>query len=502
MIVTASIIVILVLFRETAWSIATMWRNSTYSHGFVVLPASLYLLWSSRHRVASLHPLPNPWVLGLLAGLGFVWFIADLGAVQIVKHLTLVGMLPAIVWLVLGTQVTRRLLFPLLFLFFAVPAGEDLVPPLQNFTAFFAVKALDLLGIPVLLEGRLISTPSGLWEVTQACAGLRYLIASVTLGCLYARVVYRSRNRRIGFLVASVVVPVSANGVRAFGIILLGYLTGNRLAIGVDHVIYGGIFFTLVTFLLFAVGWRWREPRDASSEAHIDAPSGGMPSVEGWKGLRRAPFLAKAPALWSAAGVALLAVAPLAAHLVSNSTASPGPVEVLPPLVSPPWKPLGSAMGHWRPRFLEPSGELMQTYVSGSQQVHLYLAYYVGGQRGAKLASSMNVLSEGKRWIYVAEGNAAATVDFESLSVRETVLRSPEATRLVWSWYWVGGQFTDSSYRAKFLRVRTRLFGGPQGSALIAVAADYAPDRAAATKALRDFLGHTSLRSVLNRMPQ
>jgi EpsI family protein len=88
-------------------------------------------------------------------------------------------------------------------------------------------------------------------------------------------------------------------------------------------------------------------------------------------------------------------------------------------------------------------------------------------------------------------------VDGGSLSVRETVLRSREGNLLVWSWYWVDGKFTDNPYRAKFLRVKARLLGGPQASAFLAVGANYASDRTDAASALQDFLHHTSLREAL-----
>ncbi len=202
--------------------------------------------------------------------------------------------------------------------------------------------------------------------------------------------------------------------------------------------------------------------------------------------------------LWAAAGLALVALAPVSAQQLLNGVTGPAAIEVAAPSVLPPWKPLDADLGRWKPLFAEAAGELKQTYTSGAQQVYFYLAYYAGGRGGAKLVSSANLISKGPGWIYVGERSATATVDGELVSAHETLLRSQEATLLVWSWYWVDGRFTGSSYRAKLLRVKARLFGGPQASALIAVGANYAPDRPEAANALQDFLRHTSVRAALN----
>jgi EpsI family protein len=132
--------------------------------------------------------------------------------------------------------------------------------------------------------------------------------------------------------------------------------------------------------------------------------------------------------------------------------------------------------------------------------VSLYVAYYSGAQGGAKLVSSSNVISEGSPWAYVGERNTTVQADGESLSVHETALRSHDTNLLVWSWYWVDGKFTDNVYEAKLLRLKARLLGGTQSSALVGVGAYYALDRAEAANRLQDFLLHISLQTALRRV--
>ena len=149
--------------------------------------------------------------------------------------------------------------FPLLFLFFAVPMGEDLTPPMMEFTATFTVEALKLSGIPVYRDGLWFSLPSGNWSVVEACSGVRYLIAAFTLGFVYAYITYHTLWKRVLFVILSVVVPILANGLRAYMIVMIGHLSKMEYATGVDHLIYGWIFFGVVMFVLFWIGSYWQE---------------------------------------------------------------------------------------------------------------------------------------------------------------------------------------------------------------------------------------------------
>src|SRR5215467_7740730 len=105
----------------------------------------------------------------------------------------------------------RVLLFPLAFLLFAIPAGEFLVPVLMDWTADFTVAAIRWSGVPVFREGNHFALPSGNWSIVEACSGIRYLVASVMIGTIYAALAYRSAKRRAALLVASIVVPIVAN---------------------------------------------------------------------------------------------------------------------------------------------------------------------------------------------------------------------------------------------------------------------------------------------------
>ena len=57
----------------------------------------------------------------------------------------------------------------------------------------------------------------------------------------------------------AIVVPVVANWLRAYMIVMLGHLSNNTIAVGVDHLVYGWVFFGIVIMLMFWIGARWAE---------------------------------------------------------------------------------------------------------------------------------------------------------------------------------------------------------------------------------------------------
>jgi hypothetical protein len=64
------------LFWETVRSMMDVWASSrTFAQGFLVLPATGYLIWSYRHLWMQLVPAPSAWGVAALILLGSGWFV-------------------------------------------------------------------------------------------------------------------------------------------------------------------------------------------------------------------------------------------------------------------------------------------------------------------------------------------------------------------------------------------------------------------------------------------
>ena len=82
------------------------------------------------------------------------------------------------------------------------------------------------------------------------------------------------------FVAASILVPIVANWLRAYMIVMIGHLSNNKLAVGVDHIIYGWVFFGIVMLLLFwsdRSGRKTTAPHAGGSVARGDATAPAAP---------------------------------------------------------------------------------------------------------------------------------------------------------------------------------------------------------------------------------
>jgi exosortase A len=464
----------LLFYFGTARSIVAIWNSSeTFAHGYAVPPLALWLIWRRRATIAAI-PL-GPWwpALALLAGAGMLWLVATVAEVQVVRQYALVAMVPLTVLAVCGRRFAGAFAFPLLFLLFAVPFGEIFVSPLIEFTADFTIAALRMTGIPVLRNGPSFEIPSGSWAVVEACSGVRYLISSITLGSLYAYLSYRSWQRRVLFIGLSVLVPIVANGMRAYMIVMIGHLSSMRLAAGVDHIIYGWLFFGLVMFMMFWIGHRW----------HQDEPA--MPATAGLALPAAAPTGAFARI--ALAVVALAALWPALAALNERISVNPGKVALATPALG--WQ-AAPAFSVWMPDYQAPDARIDGTWRSGaSKPVALSILYYRNQQNGKSLISSVNRLArEHNDFRETASTLRTETIDGRALTVREATLTGPNGDLLVWHWMRVDGHATTNAYLGKLWQARARLLlHGDDGAAVI-VSTPLGENRAAAREALHAFL--------------
>lgn len=466
------------LFQGTVAEMVDIWmRSASFNHGFAILPISLWLVWERRHSLSAVTPWPSLWPLPVIAVLALGWLLAAAAEVQVVQQLAVVGMLQALVVATVGWAAARRMAFPLFFLVFMVPMGEFLVPHLQQVTAEMAVASLRLVGVPVFLEGNFITTPFGNFHVAEACSGLRFLTASAAVGTLFANQMFTSTTRRLLFVAAALIVPVIANGIRAFGIILLARELGIAAAEGIDHIIYGWVFFSLVTLLLLLGGWAFREP--LPPEPQDDEPddrSGG--------GFRPLPVM----------GVAALAVAAAAVGPVwlYQARAAAVPDLAAAPLPVPGAQPQEAAADGWRPAFPGADVTLFE-HVPGEPPVDRFVAFYHQQRDGAELIATQNVLIP-ETWTRLDGGRATFDLPDGPLEVRRLLLGREDARREIWTWYWVDGTRTASATTAKLLQARSLLLGGDPAAATLAVSigwheGDAVNPRQALARFLRDERG-------------
>lgn len=449
---------ILFWYRDTGLAMVTIWgRSETYTHAFIVPPISLWLIWRKRHELALLQPAPSLWLALPIAATTLFWLMGELTAVNALTQTALVVTLILATISVLGLRVSREIAFPLAFLLFCIPIGDFMLPRLMDWTASFTVFALRATGIPVYQEGLQFVIPSGRWSVVEACSGIRYIIASLTVGTLFAYLNYVSLRRRLAFVAVSLLVPIIANWLRAYMIVMIGHLSGNKLAVGVDHLIYGWVFFGFVMLLMFVIGARWSEvvPKDAPPLPLATSKSNVSPA---W-------LVVLVLAVLTAAG-------PLAFMTITKADAAAA--ARLGQLPAPDGWIEAPAFTSWKPAYGKPSAELQATYSNGRRHpVGVYIAYYRNQDYERKLITSTNTLatSEDRIWSVIAKGKTQTSPVDGPSSIRTAQLLGKEngiESRFdVWQWYWINGHLTTSDFKAKLLTALSRLRGRGDDSAVV-----------------------------------
>ena len=431
------------------------WRSDTYAHGLIVLPICAWLVWRKRDAVRDQVPAPAASVVVLVGLAGCAWLLGRLVGVNALTHLSLFLILLSALVGLLGWKLARVFAFPFIFLLFGVPIGDFLLPTLMHYTAEFTVFALRLSGVPVYQDGLHFMVPNGRWSVVEACSGVRYLIASLTVGTLYAYLNYQSLSRRLIFVLISAVVPIIANWVRAYMIVMLGYLSDNQIAAGVDHLIYGWLFFGVIIFLMFWIGSRWREDDWV-------APQGNETQVLS---------IQSAPRRWGVVSAIAVTVAifPLV-EVAIHSEVEPFSVSLSAPEAVEGWEQIPvPSEGFYYPDFSGYRGNILARYrrLEDGREVGLYVSYYARQRAGEELVTSTNQLVRGEPMRFSL---LRSRLDMAPIGqVRWSSLSGERQRVEIWHWYWANEAIVTSDIRAKIMLALDHLSGRPDDAAFVSV---------------------------------
>jgi exosortase len=228
-----------------AWwilDLQTHWRSLVeFQHGWLVVPLAAYLAWErwpQRPQSAPPDSIWKPMLLGLasapfvLAGELYKHAVASTAASSFAVSLGCAGFLVAFIWILHGAAMARLFVFPILFIFVAVPIPRTLWNPvvlgLQGMIAALNVEALNLLGIPAVRIGNLIQLPQGTVGVDEACSGIRSLQSSIMAALFIGDLTLRRGGAKVFFLTAGIILAIVGN----FGRSLYLSLAAARGGIG------------------------------------------------------------------------------------------------------------------------------------------------------------------------------------------------------------------------------------------------------------------------------
>lgn len=426
--------------------------SDIFNHCLFVLPGVAYLIYLKRSELDLRVLKPNYFVMFLCLGSLTLYAIGLAGDVQLFMHVATFTFLPLSLWAFIGNQLTYKLIFPLSFILFCIPIGEELIPTLQEVTADLSMLMLTWSGIPVYRSGLYIEIPHGQFLVAEACSGISFFIASIVIGSLYAYLNMQSAKRRIIFMCISILFPIIANAIRVFGIIMTGYLTDMEHAVGADHLIYGWVFFSLVIVCLLGIGELVREKQFTAKNSQSET----TPST----GLSVRVCYQSSISIISLMLIFLVWFNSINAQL--NISRTDTNLSVL--LSSEQQLSVANYSSTWKPEFNNPYQEFQLLKDFNGESVDLYVVWYPRGH--GELISSLNRIYTEKAWTLQAK-NKFQLDDGQTMDLHTIV--NPRAKRLLSYWYVIDGKVFTDKRMGKLYEIYKILMGSYTGSGLVAI---------------------------------
>ena len=442
------------VFFGSIETMATIWMSSSaYHHGMVVAPISAWLIFSRKDwRAAS----PKPDYLGVAAlAVASLAQLAGIAAgVDLIGHASYVVAIIGAAIAVFGRAIAARWAFPLAFLFFMVPFGEELTPALQGWASAAIAAALNFSGLETAREGFMLTTSAGRFEVAASCAGLRFLLASAMISSLVSYLAFAGWRKRATFIALALAAAVFANWLRAYLIILFATFTDRRLGVGPEHVMLGWIFYSALILGMILIARRHADKSRYSSDG---------------------AQLAAQPRRTAAAAIPLGVTVIAAAWIYQAAALSMNDLQIgnnpAPSLHDNRFKDAG-ATSTWES--YAPNADAISTrdYHTANARLTVSLVYFTHDREGAEIGGAMTRAADGVKWRRTAVAVDMMTISGARRRVAVESLENAAGRKIeVATLYWLGDNSFGSLAALKFDIAARKLTGRPTGGGVMFVAA-------------------------------
>lgn len=285
-------------------------------------------------------------------------------------------------------------------------------------------------------------------------------------------------------MMIAVCVTIVGNVLRAFGIVVLAYVTNHEVAVGADHLIYGWVFLSFLLIVLFMLGLKLRKNEGERSVSEPQpTPGTGTPDPA-----PKALFVATAVCL-----VLVVAATSSYATFLDLGPSAQHDVTLHAPASQTPWVQSPVANDKWRPQFKGADVELLANYQANDLSVDLYLAYYREQHQGAEVVNAQNQIAPSPDWSRLGDQTVPVSIADQRIDALATSVKSTEGRRrIILRWFWVGHHMTGSPVRAKLNQVWSIISGGPRAAAVVVVSSEYENDPKKALKTLHSFISALS----------
>lgn len=443
-------------YRETIPALYQQWMNNEdFSHGLLILPISLYLVWKKRSELFKISIQTDWRALALMVFAIMIYIVGELGAELFTTRVSMLVFAIGSVWLLFGPEVLKILRFPLLFLFLMLPLPgfiyRNMTFPLQIISSKLSVDLLHLFGVMAYREGNVIDMGFTQLQVVEACNGLRFIMPLFTVGVLFAFTERKVLWKRLVLIAATIPLAIGANVVRIAGTGVVSLFWGAKAAEGFFHSFSGWAVFMICFGLFTGIYYLLnRIPGKAKPVSTPDAMVG--PKKTDRKSGSLIPIL-----------LALVLILSTSGLITFLGRVPPVPLK----------KPLGEfplVIGDWAGQMDIMDTEMWeqvggQSYVminydgEDDQGIGFYTAYYEYQRKAGDFIHSPKLCLPGAGWfidesrVRNLDGEATVPGTTKPLHFNDIVINKNGQHYLVYYWYQGRGRNFTNEYLAKFYMV-------------------------------------------------
>ena len=239
-------------------SLVSTWMYSDeYSHGFIILPISLYIIWNRRHALAAVKTKTSwfyciPFLIFLC-----IYLITSFARITTFAALTFPLTISGLILFLWGPKMVKQTIFPVFFLILMIPVPDQIYTSftihLQLLVSKISVFFAAAVDVPIYREGNVIHLPGHTLQVVQACSGIRSLITLLTLCIIVGYFGFKSYLLRIILSIAAVPIAIVVNVIRVFLMIMALYRFNYDLTADSVHSYFGLAVFLIALIMILVV---------------------------------------------------------------------------------------------------------------------------------------------------------------------------------------------------------------------------------------------------------
>jgi len=262
------ILLLIVLFNIPVFiDLVRDWiRDDNYSHGFLIIPISVFLFYRKRKEL-TFPAVSSNWGIALFV-IGAIGMIFGTAASEyFTTRFSLVLIITGLSLYYLGKANFRKVWFSFFFLLFMIPIPAIIyysaTLPMQLFASKVTDNLLHLIGVPSVRQGNIIYLTEYTLEVAEACSGLRSLSTLMALGALYGNLTLTGKIRPIILFFSTIPIAIIANIIRLLFTAIGAYAVSTKLAEDFLHGLSGMMVFisALIIIIIFGAFLKLPEKR-------------------------------------------------------------------------------------------------------------------------------------------------------------------------------------------------------------------------------------------------